>query len=352
MTLILSNAEVEQVLTMAECIEEFERAYVDLAEGSGVSRSASECRTATGRADAEYGLKTMDGVNPRLGVAAVRINSDILTAPVINGVARRVKVPSAPNQRYVGLVLLFSTTTGEPLAIFPDGIVQRMRVAAASGLAARRMVRADARRAAILGSGFQAETQLSALCAVRPIETVRCFSPDPEHRRDFARRMSASLGIPVSAVDQPEQAVTGADVVLCASNALQNTFFERWLEPGMHVGSIKLSEIEPAAIRRADLVAIHTHDAMPIQVTAAGLTAGQGWGKAKGIEVTDYPTLADLVAGRAPARTGPEQITCFLNNIGLGYQFAVAGALVLRNAKASGLGHELPTDWFTEDVHP
>jgi hypothetical protein len=48
----------------------------------------------------------------------------------------------------------------------------------------------------------------------------------------------------------------------------------------------------------------------------------------------------------------PEDVTCFLNNIGLGYQFAVVGAIAWRNARAAGRGHDLPTDWFTEDVHP
>jgi ornithine cyclodeaminase/alanine dehydrogenase-like protein (mu-crystallin family) len=64
------------------------------------------------------------------------------------------------------------------------------------------------------------------------------------------------------------------------------------------------------------------------------------------------PTLPQLIAGEVEGRQNDKQITCFLNNIGLGYQFAAAGAIAYRNAKERGLGHELPTDWFTEDVHP
>ena len=62
--------------------------------------------------------------------------------------------------------------------------------------------------------------------------------------------------------------------------------------------------------------------------------------------------MPQLVAGRAEGRKSQTDVTCFINNIGLGYQFAAAGSLVYRKAKESGLGHELPTDWFTEDVHP
>jgi hypothetical protein len=81
---------------------------------------------------------------------------------------------------------------------------------------------------------------------------------------------------------------------MCATNSIDHIFFEGWIEPGMHLSSIKRPEIEVAAIKRADRVV----------------------------------------------------------NIGLGYQFAAAGALVYRKARESGAGHHLPTDWFTEDVHP
>src|SRR3954451_4063398 len=109
MTLILSNADVERLLTMPECLDTLEKAYLELAEGRGVSRTRSDSITPTVREDALYSLKSMDGVIPALGVGAVRINSDIVTWPKFGNSMRRVKVPAAPNKRYTGLVLLFST---------------------------------------------------------------------------------------------------------------------------------------------------------------------------------------------------------------------------------------------------
>ena len=79
---------------------------------------------------------------------------------------------------------------------------------------------------------------------------------------------------------------------------------------------------------------------------------GVGWWNAPGNRFADYPDLAQLVAGTAPARQGRDEITCFVNNVGVGLQFAAAGALVLDKARAAGLGHELPDDWFSETVHP
>jgi ornithine cyclodeaminase/alanine dehydrogenase-like protein (mu-crystallin family) len=357
MTLILSNQEVDQSLSMPECMSVLEDAYRELAHGRGVNRQRSDTLAPTTRPDALYSLKSMDGIAPKLGVGAVRINSDIVNWPSDGGKLRREKIPAAPGNRWVGLVLLFSTETGEPLAIFPDGYLQRLRVGATNGLGIKYLARTDAATAGLLGSGWQAGGQVMALLAVRPIRRVLCYSPNPDRRRAFARALSAETGVDIVAVDTPEQAIKGMDIVLCATNTLENIFQARWLEPGMHLSSIKRPEVEPAALQRADRVVIHAHESAPAHAAPTGLVAperaaGKGWSLMDEVDFDALPTLPELIIGKTPARESPEQITCFLNNIGLGYQFAAAGAMVYRNAKARGLGRELPTDWFTQDVHP
>jgi len=297
MTLILSNDDVEKLLTMPECIDVMEEAYIELAEGRGISRTRSDCFAPTTRPDALYSLKSMDGVVPKLGVGAVRINSDIITWPKRGNNMRREKVPAAPNNRYVGLVLLFSVETGEPLAILPDGVMQRIRVGAANGLGIRYLARKNARTVGILGSGWQAGAQLTAACAVRDVETIRCFSPNPENRDTFAATMSALLGVRVDPVAEPEAAIKGADIVMCASNSIDHIFFERWIEPGMHLSSIKRPEIEVKAIKRADRVIIHWNDPAPIHVAAKGVVIeekveGRGWQLAEEIRLQAACDLA------------------------------------------------------------
>ena len=357
MTLILSNDDVEKLLTMRECIAVMEEAYAELAEGRGVSRTRSDCFTPTTRGDALYSLKSMDGVAPSLGVGAVRINSDIITWPKRGNAMRREKIAAAPNNRYVGLVLLFSVENGEPLAILPDGVMQRMRVGAANGIAIKHLARTNANCIGLLGSGWQAGAQVMAACAVREVTSVRCFSPNPKSRAAFSDAMSALLGIEVTAVALPEDATKGVDIVMCATNSIDPVFFECWIEPGMHLSSIKRPEIEINAIKRADRVVIHWNDPAPIHVATKGAVIeekaqGRGWRLAEEIDFDKLPTLPQLVVGRAQGRRSDADVTCFINNIGLGYQFAAAGALVYRKAKERGLGYELPTDWFTEDVHP
>ena len=99
-----------------------------------------------------------------------------------------------------------------------------------------------------------------AVCAVRPIRTIRCFSPNREHREAFSAEMSALLGVEVVPVAQPEDAIADADIIMCATNTLDNVFFERWIRPGIHLSAIKRPEIEMAALKRADRVVLHSHE--------------------------------------------------------------------------------------------
>lgn len=358
MTLILSNDDVEQLLTMPDCIAVLEEAYKELAAGLGITRQRSDCIAPTSYGkDAIYGLKSMDGVVPSLGVGAIRINSDIITNPKIGNTQRRVKVPAAPGDRYVGLVLLFSTANGEPLAIFPDGVLQHIRVGATNGLGVKYMARSDARTVGILGSGWQAETQLAAACAVRKIDAIKCFSPSEKNREVFSARMSEVLGVSVTPVGQPEEAIDGVDIAMCGTNSIDSIFFKQWVKPGMHLSSIKKPEIETAAIKAADRVAVHTHDTAPILIVAKGAefkeeSKGRAWNAAKDLDFGAFPTLPDLISRRERGRANETEVTCFLNNLGLGYQFAAAGSVIYQRAVEQGRGHNLPTDWFTEAVHP
>jgi alanine dehydrogenase len=357
MTLILSNDDASKLLTMPECIDVLEEAYAELADGRGVSRTRSDSFSPTARDDAIYSLKSMDGIAPKFGVGAVRINSDIVTWPKKGNNVRREKVPAAPGNRYVGLVLLFSSANGEPLAIFPDGVMQRMRVGAANGLGVKYLARRNAKSIGILGSGWQAGAQLMAACAVRPIETIHCFSPNVQNREAFAQEMSATLGIAVVPAASAEEAIKGADIVMCATNTVDPIFFEHWIEPGIHLTSIKRPEIEAKAVKRANRVIIHANEGKPIHTMTKDLVVpetsdGHGWEVAGDVDFDTLPTLPELITGRAEGRRSDREVTCFINNIGLGYQFAAAGALLYRKAKESGAGHDLPTDWFTEDVHP
>jgi len=360
MTLLLTNDDVERALTMRDCIDVLERAYPELGDGIGVTRTVSQIFTPTAhRKDALYSFKSMDGVAPFAEVAAIRLTSEILTWPKdASGRAKKVRIGAAPGGRFIGLVLLFSTTTGEPLAILPDGVIQRMRVAATTGLAARYLARQDANDVAMLGCGWQAGAQIAAVLAVRKVRRVRCYSPNAERRAAFAQEMRGKAGVEIVAADSGREAVRGADVVLCATNSWAHVYTADWVEPGVHISTIQHAELDPAVFRKADVLIAHYTGGRPAVIDSsrgvahADETEEMRKAVRAALKEHELPNLHDLVLGRAKGRTAPEQVSCFLNYVGLGYQFAAVGSLLNRKARELGIGRELPTDWFTEDVNP
>ncbi|MBD21347.1 MAG: ornithine cyclodeaminase [Rhodospirillaceae bacterium] len=359
MTLILSNEDIEKVLEMDALVPVLEEAYIELVEGRGGNRRRSDIVTPTTlRDDGLYALKSMDGVIPKLGVGAIRLNSDILTFPTIGNEMRRVKVPAAPNNRYVGLVLLFSTHNGEPLMICPDGVMQRMRVGATNGIAAKHLALAGADTLAVLGSGWQAGAAVLAHAAVRNLSDVRVYSPNPKNRKEFALEMSEALNIDVKVCASGEEACKGAHMVACATNAVMPVFSKEWLEPGMHIGTVRpgATEVEKAAWSEIEIFVLLDHDDNAEMIYTHGVLVGEDKVGSYGVEHDDWhkslPSLPQIINGDCEGRTDDSQCSCFLNNLGMGYQFAATGYVVYQKAKELGLGTELPTDMFTETVHP
>lgn len=357
MTLLLSNDDAQRLLVMSECMAALEESYRATHDGTAINGRRSDMVGPGADADSAYVLKMMGAVLPQRQVGAIRLNSDLFRWVQRGERKQRIKVPAAPGERWVGLVLLFSTETGEPLAIFPDGVVQRARVGATSGLALDRLARADSKVLAMLGSGWQAEAQVLAAAAARRLVEIRCFSPNAERCRDFAARMAAETGVLARATDTPEQAVTGADIVLCATNSLGHVFREAWCAPGQHLGTIRDRELDPGAIARADCVIVHDRDNLTGQhVELAKGAVFQEKAKELALDprtarLVAAPSLDELIGGAARGRRSERDITCFLNYHGVGLQFAAIGALLHRKAMAAGAGRDLPTEWFTEDVH-
>ncbi len=355
---VLSNEDVEQLLTMPECIDVMEQMYADYANGQALLVPRIDNLSPSTETDAYYAFKQMGGAWPRRRVQALRINSDVITHPLVGGKMRRVKQPKA-NGRWVGLVFIFSSETGALMGIFPDGVMQRIRVGAANGIALKHLARGDARTLAIIGSGWQAGGQLMAALVARPFERVHIFSPSAENRNAFAAEAQARhSGIDIRAADSAEKCVTGADVVMAATSSLVRVLDPAWLKPGMHLSCIKSQEVDQALLDGCDQVVVHV-TAQPkqydnIMPNTPNVTSEHkvGWWNAPGNRFAEYPDLAQLVAGKTPGRGKQEDITCFVNNVGVGLQFAAVGALVLDKAAAAGFGHELPDDWFSETVHP
>lgn len=352
MTLLLSNDDVEQVLDMPGALAALEPVYRDLAQGRAVNRPQSQTYLPGPLPGSSYCLKTVEGGGQALGVMALRLTSDVLRAEAVDGVTRRVKVPAAPGGQFLGLVLLFSLENGSLLAILPDGIIQRLRVGASSALATRLMARTGARVVGLIGAGAQARSQLLGLAAVGELERVRVYSPTAERRCAFARELAARLGVPVEPADDARTAVEGADIVLAATNSATPVIDAAWLRPGMHVGFIREFEMSDAVLARADRVITHTKQGDIDHHTPAGQEALAQTQRGRGIVWGEYPDLAEVLVGSALGRGGSDEVTMFMNNFGVGIQFAALGARAYEGARECGLGRALPDDWFLEAIQP
>lgn len=365
MALVLNDEDVAQVLNMRDCIAVLEDAFRDLALGGAVNAPRRDSFMVRSPPGAYYSFKTVEGGLERLGVMAQRINSDLITHPVIGGVTRRVKVPAAPGNRYVGLVFLYSSETLELLAILTDGQLQRMRVAGVTGIGAKYLSRDDCRVAGLLGSGWQAGAAAWALASVRPISTIKVFSPNLEHRKLFADKLRADLGIEVIPVESAQEAVSDADIVACATNSAGAVVKGEWVEVGMHLTCIRAHEFDDEAWRRSDLIVFSSPSGPQGYFTYATKNfedlhrTAEREGERTELEDDRFQQyrgkihlLSDLLIGRAPQRTTPSQITLMNKNWGLGIEFASGAKLVYDRARAAGIGKEIATEWFSQTSHP
>jgi alanine dehydrogenase len=334
-TLLLDNADVRSVLRMRDAIDALDAAFVDYADGVAVNRPRSHTYTHRGGAR-HYLFKTMDGSVPRLGVQALRLSSDLTDETG----GKRVKIPAAPGDRYVGLILLFDLETLAPVAILHDGYLQRIRVGATSALAAARLARKSSRVVGMIGAGWQAGPQVEGLREVLDVEEVRVYAPTREKLEAFAAAHEAT------AVDSAREAIEGADVVVLATNSQQPVLDGAWLAPGTHVNSVQRHELDARTLARAELVVVRSREEPTFH-----FAPGHAPRAARDRQLEDVVELGDVLKGLA-GRTRDDQITLFTGGGGLGIQFAAVAHAVYTAARDAGAGRDLPTEWFTQEEKP
>jgi ornithine cyclodeaminase/alanine dehydrogenase-like protein (mu-crystallin family) len=359
--LVLSNEDVQSVLTVEDCMSSLETAYKEYANARAANRERTHTYFPVEDArhpGFRFRFKSQEGGSVSSGVWALRITSDMVgVEKLANGVERRRLLPAAPGGKYVGLVTLYSMSTLEPLCIMHDSVVQKWRVGATSALGIRELARRAPRLAGLFGSGWQAESHLHCLLHVRPsIEEVRVYSPTPGNRERFAAEQGSKFkGVKVVAVSEPRAAVADCDIVTCATAAMDPCFSGEWLEKGTHVtaitspdGTAKRRELDDTTFDRADRIVVTSKEQIlhDKQFDILGpVTRGR-------LTMDDIVSIGELLAGKGKGRGADSDITVFANNTGMGLQFAAVGARIYAKARERGLGREVPTDWFLEATTP
>jgi ornithine cyclodeaminase/alanine dehydrogenase-like protein (mu-crystallin family) len=300
---------VRGAVPITELIDAVEGAYRDVAAGR--DRSPMRSRVALDDGD----LLLMPGVRAGGAGASVKL------VTVVPANARR----GLPLIHAV--VAWFDAATGRPLALIDGATLTAMRTGAASGVGTRLLARPDAATLSMIGAGAQAEWQVRAVVAARPIERVLVWSRTPDAREAFAARMGDTLGVDVRPAASAEEAVRAADVVCTATTSKAPVFDADWIRPGTHVNGIgafrlDMVELPPALFGRAALVAVDAHDAA--REEAGDLMTAVQLGLLEASAVVEIGTIA----GDYAAMRDPEAITVF-KSVGLAIQDVAAAESIV-----------------------
>jgi alanine dehydrogenase len=372
--MLFINAElVRRLVSMDELIPALEDVFRGVLTRESVHRGRIDIYVPNDDPDGYYRWGTMEGASKKLGMHAIRMKSDVLTYPKDAGgnFTTEEKYCVEPGS-YCGLVWLFSTRNGEPLAIINEGHLQHMRVAASGAIGIKYLARENAETIGMYGSGGMARDLLRAAVCVRPIKKVKVYSPTREHRESYAREMSQELEIEIEIMDAPRDVAKGVDVIATCTDNLVPFIESDWPEPGQHLTTTGGNNWVADVYRRANLVM--SQDLPSPKPDDGGgeqrFEAGRGFSPGAYIagsdeEVDRLPPAAmrtergggarvwnwlDLIAGNVAGRTEDSQITIFHAGGVKGLDLLAGGYLAYTKARKLGLGREVPTEWFLQDV--
>ncbi len=313
---ILSATDVAAAVDMKAAIEAMREGF------SALSRGDAE-------APLRVALETPDGVH-------LFMPGQIRTS----GTAGAKIVSVNPGNTARGLpaihavVLVLDPVTGRPLSLMDGTWMTALRTGAAGGLAADVLARPDATCVALFGASVQARTQLEAVRCVRDIEEVRIVSLETAASARLANELD---GVRTVVVDNPSQAIRGADIVIAATNSRTPVFDGSIVEPGTHVTGIgsftpDMREVDTALVRRARVIVD--------QREAALAEAGDLIGPIVDGDLDETlidAELGEVVSGDAIGRSSPEEIT-FFKSVGNAVQDLAVAAKVLDEAERLDLG--------------
>lgn len=373
--LLVNNEDAVKVLRMNEAIDAIDSVLREHYRGDAAVRPRIDLWAPCDVPDAYFQWGAMEGTCRSRKVFALRIKSDIASFPKgRDGTWTHEYFCQQPG-KFCGLVFLFSLVNGEPLAILNDGVIQHIRVGATAGLAARLLALPDADTVGVLGSGGMARSHAEAFVAVRPIRTIKVYSPTKANREAFAREMEAKLNVNVIPMESPDPVVRGSAIVAACTDSIVPVLRGEWLEPGAFVSTVKgPMELDDNALRRVErfltfapgmtpgekrnpqeISPPETHS-FPHQAYVAGRPEEiEKIPRARNVRIPDpqkVTSYKDVLDERASARMDRDEIlSSGAGAYGIqGLQFASVAGLAYQRALDCGLGREIPTDWFLQDI--
>lgn len=319
--LIADQKLVTQVFVMEEAIPTMRRALTMLAEGDVVM----PLRNYMGVPDSENVMGVMPSYMGGLGAVGLKV---ITAFPGNFGTEW---------DTHQGVVLLFDTQNGLLRAIVDATSITAIRTAAVSGLVTDLLAGPDAGDLAIIGAGTQAHTHLQAMRAVRPIRRVRVYSVPAQSATDFAERESRLTGMTVEAVGTAEEAVAGADLICTVSTSPDPVVLGDWVAAGAHINAVgaytpTTRELDSDLVAKARLYA----DRRESLLSEAGeFILAKEEGRLGDEHIVGE--IGEVLTGKAPARTSPDEITLF-KSLGIAIEDLASAHRIHEICKERGIG--------------
>jgi ornithine cyclodeaminase/alanine dehydrogenase-like protein (mu-crystallin family) len=317
MTLLLNEADVRALLTMPIALDVVEDSLRQQGQGELILNPRRRIKMPDNAL-----LHYMAAADPVRGYIGMKIYT------VARGTARFV-------------VPLFRSTSGEMVALIEADALGQVRTGAASGVATKYLANPGASSACIIGTGYQARTQLEAVAQVRTLKRIRAFGRDPERRAKFCREMSEKIGVTVEAATSSEEAVKGSDIIITATSATKVVLEGAWLAPGMHINAMGANwpqkrELDSAAVGRSDKIVVDFIEQAKME--AGDLVQAFGEDSSRWSAVQE---LSEIITGKQTGRTSNDQITLFKSN-GIATWDLAAAVRVFEMASAQGIGKPIP----------
>jgi ornithine cyclodeaminase/alanine dehydrogenase-like protein (mu-crystallin family) len=236
---------------------------------------------------------------------------------------------------------LYKEDTGELCAIVQVFAMGALRTGAASGIATKYMAKPEAETLGVVGSGRQARTQVEAICAVRPIKSVKVYSPTKANREKFCRDIAEQFKVEATAVDEAEHAVRESEIVVSATTSEEPVVCGRWLLRGAHINAVGANyehrrELDRDAVLAAETIATDDLEQVRYESTDLAIPVKHGtlsWDR--------IVSLGDIVAGKKVAREYWSDMTLF-KSLGVAIEDVALAARAYEKALASGVGVQLP----------
>ncbi|MDA2928609.1 ornithine cyclodeaminase family protein [Acidobacteria bacterium AH-259-O06] len=317
MALFLRDEDVSRAVKMDDMLEAIESMQRHFGRGEAMNLARRKIIASGGMLSVMGGGLFHDGV---LGVK---------TYTVVKGA-------------YSFQVSLYDANTGHLLCYTQANRLGQLRTGATTGVAVKHLSNSDSASVGIIGTGYQAPTQLEAVTKVRNIKQIKAYSLTPDRREAFAKSMTDSLGVEVVPVASNAEAIEDSEIVVCIAATTEPVVEGNWLATGATLicagpTTWRVQEVDDATLARADKIFVDSAEQARDEAGDMASAVDRGL-----LQWSQLMELRYAVAGTVSGRDNQDQIV-YTKLMGTGVADVAAAKLAYEKAKAMGLGMEM--DW-------